>query len=621
MNIDCPEEYYPLAVLMDELCNPNLKSRIKSVSSLTTIALALGPDLTRTDLLRFLQEEVIDDEYEVVETLVSELASFIPLVGGSEHCHLLVPLLETVAGLEDTMVRDKAVQTLITLMSLIEVKHIKPYVELIHRLGNSNWFCSRNSCTSLVSTIYQRCENEQERTNLLQLYQNLCQDDAPMVRRAAASKLGKWRLQDMIKNTYIKGLAEVLKYIHVKTTAVEMFKNLAKDEQDSVRLLAVEGAVHICTVLERRDCEALMYPLLMDGIVKDKSWRVRFMLGDKYPELYKATGSSGTVQNLFASNFIVLLKDVESEVRAVAAGKISEFCHLLEPVFAKEYINKRLLPLCTTQLITDSSQYVRAALAKNIMCIAEIAGKQEAEETFMDLFIKLLNDTFPDVRLNLLHTLGDLSKVVGISMVSDNLLPSIIELSQDRQWRIRLAIIEFIPILSEQLGIVFFDEKLSSLCVKFLNDFVFAIRKAAIKNIEKLTEIFGSDWALASLLPQVLVMCEHDNYLQRMTTLFVFNSICKHLDVKLINEYIVPSIKNMVDDNVPNVRFNVSKTMTVVLHNLESRKQECEPESTTASETSIIELRTLLQRGTQDPDVDVRYFSQVGLEPVASSVN
>ena len=101
-----------------------------------------------------------------------------------------------------------------------------------------------------------------------------------MVRRAAASKLGQWRLQDMVKNSYIKGVTDVLEYNHVKTTVVDMFKTLAKDEQDSVRILAVEGVVHICKTLNTKDCEALILPVLMENIVKDKSWRVRYVIYD-----------------------------------------------------------------------------------------------------------------------------------------------------------------------------------------------------------------------------------------------------------------------------------------------------------------------------------------------------
>lgn len=48
-------------------------------------------------------------------------------------------------------------------------------------------------------------------------FRNLCSDDTPMVRRAAASKLGEF--------------AKVLELDNVKSEIIPMFSNLASDEQ------------------------------------------------------------------------------------------------------------------------------------------------------------------------------------------------------------------------------------------------------------------------------------------------------------------------------------------------------------------------------------------------------
>lgn len=94
------------------------------------------------------------------------------------------------------------------------------------------------------------------------------------------------------------------------------------------------------------------------------------------------------------------------------------------------------------------------------------------------------------------------------------------ELAEDKQWRVRQAIIEYIPLLATQLGVSFFDDKLGSLCMSWLGDTVFSIREAATINLKKLTEVFGVDWARTTIIPKVLAMGEHPNYLYRMTTIF-----------------------------------------------------------------------------------------------------
>lgn len=119
--------------------------------------------------------------------------------------------------------------------------------------------------------------------------------------------------------------------------------------------------------------------------------------------------------------------------------------------------------------------------------------------------------------------------VIGIELLSQSLLPAIVQLAEDKQWRVRLAIIEYIPLLASQLGVKFFDEKLSELCMNWLGDTVFSIREAATQNLKKLTEVFGVDWANEAIIPKVMAMGQHPNYLYRMTTCFAISVSLIHL--------------------------------------------------------------------------------------------
>ncbi len=157
------------------------------------------------------------------------------------------------------------------------------------------------------------------------------------------------------------------------------------------------------------------------------------------------------------------------------------------------------------------------------------------------MFLQMLKDEFPEVRLHIIsklelvnqgstavpppdRTTGEqvltVSTVIGIELLSQSLLPAIVQLAEDKQWRVRLAIIEYIPLLASQLGVKFFDEKLSNLCMGWLGDTVFSIREAATHNLKKLTEVFGVEWASEAIIPKVMAMGNHTNYLYRMTTCF-----------------------------------------------------------------------------------------------------
>ena len=95
----------------DELKSDEPLRRLNSISRLGTIAVALGEDRTRAELVPFLSEN-IDDEDEVLLAEAEQLGSFVPYVGGPNHAYLLLPLLENLSTVEETVVRDKAVESL-----------------------------------------------------------------------------------------------------------------------------------------------------------------------------------------------------------------------------------------------------------------------------------------------------------------------------------------------------------------------------------------------------------------------------------------------------------------------------------------------------------------------------
>jgi serine/threonine-protein phosphatase 2A regulatory subunit A len=101
------DQIAPIAILMDELRSEDAQLRLNAIHSIPTIALALGPDRAREELIPFLQDSV-DDEDEVLLALAEELGrNFEEYIGGNEHAHVLLGPLETLSAVEETLVRDK----------------------------------------------------------------------------------------------------------------------------------------------------------------------------------------------------------------------------------------------------------------------------------------------------------------------------------------------------------------------------------------------------------------------------------------------------------------------------------------------------------------------------------
>ncbi|KAF8936600.1 hypothetical protein BGZ58_003983 [Dissophora ornata] len=570
-------ELYPIAILIDELRHDDVSLRLNAIKRLNTIALALGPQRARDELIPFLDES-IDDEDEVLVTLAGELGDFVEYIGGAQFAHILLPPLENLAAVEETMVRDKAVESLNKICPVLSQSQLEQfYTPLLKRLSLGDWFTSRTSATGLYAAGYSLALPATQE-DMRKAFGQLCMDDTPMVRRAAATHLGAF--------------AKKVGKEHLISSLIPLFNKLAQDEQDSVRLLTVTDLVAIAEELSPEECKTyFLQPL--KAMVADKSWRVRYMLADNFVKLSKAVGEGVTREDLVVA-FVRLLKDNEAEVRTAAAGQLVD----------KETILSYILP-CVKDLVTDTSQHVRAALAMQISGLAPILGKEATTEHLLPLFLQLLKDEFPDVRLNIISKLETVNEVIGIELLSQSLLPAIVELAEDKQWRVRLAIIDYIPLLATQLGVQFFDEKLGALCMSWLGDSVFSIREAATVNLRKLTEVFGVDWAKQTIIPKVLAMGTHPNYLYRMTTIFAITAMASAVTPEVIRDFILPTVTNLVSDPIPNIRFNVAKSIEALIPVL-SQNSDTKPLVDQQLKPALVKL-------SQDTDNDVRFFSQKAL--------
>ncbi|KAF9182602.1 hypothetical protein BGZ51_004655 [Haplosporangium sp. Z 767] len=576
-------ELYPIAILIDELRHEDVSLRLNAIKRLNTIALALGPQRARDELIPFLDESV-DDEDEVLLELAGELGDFVEYIGGAQFAHILLQPLENLAAVEETMVRDKAVESLNKICPVLSQTQLEQYyIPLVKRLTHGDWFTSRTSAAGLYANGYSLAALATQE-DMRKSFSQLCMDDTPMVRRAAATHLG----------TFAKKVSKE----HLISDIIPLCNRLAQDEQDSVRLLTVTDLVAIAEELSPDECKTYILQALK-AMVTDKSWRVRYMVADNFVKLSVAVGQDITREELVVA-FVRLLKDSEAEVRTAAAGQVPGFAQLVDT----ETILNHILP-CVRELVTDTSQHVRAAVAMQISGLAPILGKEATTEHLLPLFLQLLKDEFPDVRLNIISKLETVNNVIGIELLSQSLLPAIVELAEDKQWRVRLAIIDYIPLLATQLGVEFFDEKLGALCMSWLGDSVFSIREAATVNLRKLAEVFGVDWAKQTIIPKVLAMGTHPNYLYRMTTIFAITAMASAVTPEVIRDYILPTVINLVSDPIPNIRFNVAKSIEAIIPVLMQN-----PDTKLLVEQ---QLKPGLVKLSEDTDNDVRFFAQKAL--------
>ncbi|EKX34071.1 hypothetical protein GUITHDRAFT_160260 [Guillardia theta CCMP2712] len=552
-------------ILIDELRNDDFQQRLKSVRRLTTISSALGVERTRNELVPYLNELAVEseDEDEVLLAMAEEIGNLIPHVGGNEHVHHLLLPLETLCAPEEALVRDKAVESLIKVAEVIPNVE-EAFVPLIRRLATGDYNSHRIAAAPLFATVYKRV-SESSKAEMRRLFGQLSKDDFPMVRKAACTALG--------------GFSQVLEQNHLQNEIIPLFTSLARDDQDSVRIVAVDN----CVTLGR------IFPTDKNQSLQDKSWRVRYMVADHFCELCESIPRE-VIEAEMCPALVKFLKDTEAEVRTAAAFKVAGFCSKVSVDVALNQI----MP-CIRDLVVDQSQHVRAALASVIMGLAPVLGKEHTIEQLVPLFLSLLKDEHHEARLNIICKLDNVNQVIGVECLSQSLLPAIIELAEDKQWRVRLAIIEHIPLLASQMGAKFFEERLAKMCITWLADSVFTIREAASLNLKKLTEVFGVQWASVYIIPQVIELCGHSNYLYRMTAINSIANLTSAVD-KEKQKQMLNAVVVATKDPVPNCRFNACKAMELMLPAIDAQ----------IVDSTVVPALNLL---SNDEDPDVKFFA------------
>lgn len=118
--------------------------------------MALGVERTRSELIPFLTETIYDED-EVLLALAEQLGNFTPLVGGVEYVNCLLPPLESLATVEETIVREKAVDSLRNISQQHSPQDLEThFVPLVRRLSSGDWFTTRTSACGLFSVCYPR---------------------------------------------------------------------------------------------------------------------------------------------------------------------------------------------------------------------------------------------------------------------------------------------------------------------------------------------------------------------------------------------------------------------------------------------------------------------------------
>jgi serine/threonine-protein phosphatase 2A regulatory subunit A len=246
----------PFELFRSQLEDGSTEAKVDAMKRLAIVAFAMGSDATSSTLIPYLQSNIAmrqpPHEDELLLILAQQLQLLVPgLLNDPNKVLQLLPIVERLSSMEETVVRDEAVKCCNHACGYMNDK--AQLVSMATRLCSADWFTAKVSAAGMMSKIYDATQDDE----LRYLYRDLCTDETPMVRRAAAKHLGKF-LKSLNDLTKVQALQPIL-------------EGLCKDEQDAVRLLAVASLSDIGTAYPSEWCIAVLLPLVKNGST-DLSW-------------------------------------------------------------------------------------------------------------------------------------------------------------------------------------------------------------------------------------------------------------------------------------------------------------------------------------------------------------
>jgi len=498
--------HHPIYVLIDELKSPELERKKKAIRNIRTLAIVLGPEETRSALLKDITDLI--EEKEVLMELLN-LDTFVDLlhfVGGTKHFKSILAPLESLLTREDQDTREKAWEIVKGLVNNQRVKEVQDdMMEIITKLINGEWWKSKTSGITLAIHMLTLNIKEDIKDKIKKFIIKCTNDSIFHVRKEVAICLPQ--LVDLIPTFQ-------------KEKVLQIFEYLTDDVSDAVRTECVEGLFNFCL---KADSFTMISEKLLPIIYKsfgDSAWRIRKQWVEGISRLFVIVRESETEVDKLWDQYILFLNDNDGQVKE-AAIKIME--NLIEFVSEEKYKND-IVPVIET-LYKDKSMRVRKAIAEHSLQIWETIGKDAWERVFLPLFIELINDKDKGVSMAIITHLGTLWKVIDTKLVKSDLAECCKKMLDVTDWREKTNLLNQFSNFAKILGKEHFTEMFLEILKDNLSDRIYQIRKNTVNVLCKCTEEFGIEWFFKSIIVYLYAFKSDQNYLHRQTPLFMLKQI------------------------------------------------------------------------------------------------
>ena len=278
-----------------------------------------------------------------------------------------------------------------------------------------------------------------------------------MIRRAVASQIGV--LSDKMSTEFF--MIEMM----------PIFKNMASDDQDGVRMLVISSLIKISKNLTKDMNKTHMIPILIQ-LTRDRAWKVRKTLSQNFANIAKAMGNEIT-DNSLVNIFSALLLDPEGEVRVEAVTAFAAFVKCVSPTKLNSITQQMM------NLIRDTLPLVRAGAAEVMTYISLHVNKDNLKKRILPSLLECMKEEEDDeVKVEIVNCLKSCGLSIGQDFFNIVSQLDIGKLMMQNNWRVRRATILMICDLAEGFkAIELFEVHLQEFFFQYLDDPVYATRK------------------------------------------------------------------------------------------------------------------------------------------------
>lgn len=533
----------------------------------------------------------MDDLDQVLLALSEKLEKFLPLVGGPEYAHLLIPVFESLCDIEEVTVRDAAAQSCARILKQLGPQHknqIISYLEFFKRMSNEESgevFYSRVSSCRIVVDLYPLL-SDADKVILREIYGRLVRDELPIVRRGAALVFLPLAKQQMTDSDLLTG-----EYLTI-------LKSLIADEAQVIQVIAVESLAAYANLLKKVNATSTLtndFLPYVKNFADDASWRIRQALAKGFGSFALSFLPAEVSADVFPA-LTHLVLDPEPEVRTLAVTEIYPF---LEPVGTVQFIAE-LSPVAV-QLADDPVNLVRKLLAELCVDVAAKVGPEAVAVHLSDLIMKLMNDEDPLVRLRIIKKLHIIAEEAP--SLCTRLTEFLKVLFANSNWRVRKGLVEAMPAVVKHMGQEYFVDQFLASSLLLVKDGVEEVRIAACESLASIGSLTDIAWCYDHIFLPTFKSLSSEDYLTRLT---MINAIAGFLRLEEVVDKFqsdcVAQLMSMTTDKVPNVRLRAAQALQSLLS-----------PTTNANIQHLGLHREQLQGALTDlqgdKDKDVRYFA------------